>query len=144
MRQRTYHTLIYDASCPFCTAAAEWAEDHTSPYDLDTLPCQSEERAEEFPSIAEEDCMEAVHLVTPQGRVYRAEEVFPRLLRLTKYYWPLAYLFQIPGAGLITPHVYNFVARHRQEIGAVIGKKTCKHHEHAEETPSNNDKDSSP
>ena len=115
--------LIYDESCPLCTGAARWVRNNAIPGAVETLPCQDPARAERFPEIEEERCMEAVQLVLPDGTRYEAEQVLPPLFRrLRRWRW-LAAVFRVPGVALIAPRVYSWVARHRHELSVLAARK---------------------
>ena len=115
-------TLIYDNECPLCTRAAGWVAAHGTRDALDTLPCKSPARAERFPNISEQACMEAMQLVLPDGRVYSGDQALPLLLNLIRGWRWLAALFRIPGVSLLSPVVYRWIARHRQALSVIVGR----------------------
>src|SRR5438270_661056 len=63
-------TLIYDGECAMCRASALWlmrrAMDGGA---LEILPCRSAPRRHRFPHLTDEQCMTAMQLVLPDGRV---------------------------------------------------------------------------
>jgi hypothetical protein len=66
--------------------------------DTDTfefIACQSEERKNRFPDIREEACLEALHLVTPDGRILAGDKSLPEILCNLRYLRRLAIFFKI-------------------------------------------------
>ncbi len=115
--------LIYDGECPLCQRASEWVRRNAATAGLDILACQSRERAERFPDVAEARCLEAMLLVLEDGTVYAAEEALPPLfLRLRRWRW-LAMVFGLPGVSWLAPWAYGFVARHRHVISILVARK---------------------
>ncbi|MCP4255837.1 MAG: DUF393 domain-containing protein, partial [Candidatus Scalindua sp.] len=60
------------------------------------IPCQSEELKSRFPNIREEACMEALHVVTPDGRILAGDRSLPEILHNLRYFRWLAIFFKIP------------------------------------------------
>jgi predicted DCC family thiol-disulfide oxidoreductase YuxK len=81
-------TLIYDGECAMCRASALWimrrAMDAGA---LEILPCRSAPRRERFPQITDAQCMTAMQLVLPDGRVLAGADAMPELLRCAGGGW---------------------------------------------------------
>jgi len=109
--------LIYDADCPVCRAAAEWVRRNAVvPDAFEFLPCRSAETRSRFPAIAEAACLQAMHLVLPDGAILVGERALPELLRRTRRYRRAAVLFRLPGAGILSRFLYRAFARRRHRI----------------------------
>ena len=54
-----------------------------------------------------------MHLVTPRGRVSVGADAARDILRMSRWAWPLANLWRVPGFPWIADHVYAWVADHR-------------------------------
>jgi predicted DCC family thiol-disulfide oxidoreductase YuxK len=109
--------LIYDADCPVCRAAADWVRRNAAvPDTFEYLPCRSEETRSRFPAIAEAACLQAMHLVLPDGTILAGEKALPELLRRTRRYRRAAVLFRLPGAGILSRFLYRGFARRRHRI----------------------------
>ncbi len=121
--QKTVPTLIYDGECPLCRTAVDWVAAQTRPGAIELLTCQSEERAQRFPGIAFEQCMQAVQLAMPNGEVYAGEQSLPHLFLMMRRWRWMARLFRLPGVSLLAPHAYAFVARHRHTLSMLVYKK---------------------
>jgi len=116
--------VIYDAACPMCRGAMRWVQHRALPGQFEFVPCQSAERRARFPWISEQACLEALQLVLPDGRVLSGDEAIPEVLqRLRGWRW-LALLFRLPGAGVVAPRVYGWVARHRCAISCALATRT--------------------
>ena len=119
----TRATLIYDGECGMCRRAIEWIRGNELPGALEYLTCQSDERADRFPSIVESQCLEAMQLVLPDGTIYAGDRSLPHLfLRMRRWQW-FARFFRLPVVSLLTPICYRFVARHRYAISVLVAKK---------------------
>src|SRR5690554_4623082 len=113
--------LIYDGDCPVCCAARDWVLRHSRSGVIKPVRCQSAERAVLAPHIDEAVCMEAMHLVLPDGRSYAGDTAVRQLLPLLKPGWSwLRFGFYLPGSGLVTPHIYRYIARHRYNLAALF------------------------
>ena len=116
-------TLIYDGECPLCKKAVAWVQKHARPQTLEYLTCQSPERAQRFPTMAEAQCMEAMQLVMPGGAVYSGDEALPVLLSMLRRWRWLAHLFRLPGITLVSPAAYRLVARNRHIFSIFVASK---------------------
>ena len=116
MKTRTV-VLIYDAECPVCRAAAEWVRRNASvPGTFEFLPCRSAETRSRFPALAEAACLQALHLVLPDGTILVGERALPEILRRTRRYRWAAVFFRFPGAGILSRFLYRDFARRRHRI----------------------------
>lgn len=113
--------LIYDAECPVCRAAADWVLRNAVDRDaFETLPCRSEETRARFPAVTETACLQAMHLVLPDGTILAGERAFPEILRRTRRYRLAADLFRLPGAGILSRLLYRAFARRRYRISHLL------------------------
>ena len=109
--------LIYDADCPVCRAAADWVRrNEVVPGAFEFLPCRSAETRSRFPTIAEAACLQAMHLVLPDGTILVGEKALPEILRRSRRYRRAAVLFRLPGAGILSRFLYRAFARRRHRI----------------------------
>lgn len=114
--------LIYDGVCPLCQEAVGWLSRRAIRGRFEFLPCQSVERRARFPSIEERACMAAMQLVLPDGRVLAGAAAAPEILRRLRGWRWLAAAFRLPGAGLVGPVVYGWIARHRYRMSALMSR----------------------
>jgi predicted DCC family thiol-disulfide oxidoreductase YuxK len=109
--------LVYDSDCPVCRAAADWVRRNAeAPGTFEYLPCRSEETRSRFPAIAEAACLQAMHLVLPDGTLLIGEQALPEILHRTRRYRWAAILFRLPGAGIVSRFLYRAFADRRHRI----------------------------
>ncbi len=117
-------TLIYDGECPVCRGAAEWVRAHAAPGAFEFFSCHSEELPRRFPAVARQACLQAMHLVLPDGAIRVGEKAVPEILsRLAarRYRWAAA-LFRVPGAGTLSGAFYGWFAARRHRIARLLGR----------------------
>jgi predicted DCC family thiol-disulfide oxidoreductase YuxK len=113
--------LVYDADCPVCRAAADWVRRNALvPDPFEYLPCRSAETRSRFPAIAEVACLQAMHLVLPDGTILAGEKALPEILRRTRRYRWAAIFFRLPGAGILSRLLYRAFARRRHRISRLF------------------------
>ncbi|HEY0455292.1 MAG TPA: lipase maturation factor family protein [Verrucomicrobiae bacterium] len=103
--------MIYDGDCHFCKSwIARWRQ--ITCEKVDYIPLQDPQTAARFPEIERAQLEKAVHLVEPDGTIWRgAEAVFHALA--ARRAWPLWLYHHVPGFAGITEFFYAFIARHR-------------------------------
>ncbi|MXX18255.1 MAG: DUF393 domain-containing protein, partial [Dehalococcoidia bacterium] len=62
--------LLFDGDCEFCTRLAAWVEERDRERKLRVVPYQEAPSPPMTPELREA-CAEALHAVTPRGRVLR-------------------------------------------------------------------------
>jgi len=112
MRKRSRPILIYDGECRFCCRWIErWKEATRGRVDY----APSQEVAEEFPEITEEDFARSVQWVNEDGgRLSGAAAVFAALARGSWMGRALQQGYEsVPGAASLCEAAYGMVAKHR-------------------------------
>ena len=113
--------LVYDSDCPVCRAAADWVRRNAdAPDAFEYLPCRSAETRSRFPAIAEAACLQAMHLVLPDGTIHAGEQALPEILQRTRRYRWTAILFRLPGAGILSRLLYGAFAHRRHRISRLF------------------------
>jgi predicted DCC family thiol-disulfide oxidoreductase YuxK len=113
----TRAVLVYDAECAMCRASALWLMRLAlAGGALEILPCRSSVRAARFPQISETECMTAMQLVLPDGRVVAGADAVPELLRRIRGLGWLAAVFALPGVRPLARRLYAWIARNRMRI----------------------------
>jgi len=110
--------VLYDAACPLCRQAVTWISRRAVRGDFEFLPCQAAERRARFPRIEDGACMQAMHLVLPDGRVLVGAGALPEIVRRLRRWGWLASVLELPGIRRLSPHAYAWVARHRYQLSA--------------------------
>jgi predicted DCC family thiol-disulfide oxidoreductase YuxK len=116
-------TVFYDEDCGFC----RWSADRLRRWDRDGrlrfAPIQGEEGDRWLAPIDPAVRLDAMHLVTPDGRVRSGGAALPPLVRGLPYGRPVAALLDLSPAA--TDRLYRWVARHRIRLGAMLGQEAC-------------------
>src|SRR5205807_1384518 len=78
-----------------------------------------------FPGITHDACMQAMHLVTPDGRVFKGFEAIVRAIGTRRFLGGIAYLYYLPGLRQLCDRLYKFVASHRYQFWGNKTQETC-------------------
>jgi len=105
--------LIYDGECPVCVKTVEWIRARSDSDATEFLSCHSDELPGRFPLIDKTGCLQAMHLVLPDGTVLAGERAVPGIFRQLRGYRWLASLFRLPGAGALSRVFYRWFAKRR-------------------------------
>src|SRR5215217_4967501 len=104
--------LLYDATCRFCTQSAQQAQ-WLRPRGGLTLADVNDPRIQARFGISPEAAARAMHVVTPDGRVHVGAAAVACLLRRSRWAWPLAGAWAVPGFPWLAERAYAWVADHR-------------------------------
>jgi predicted DCC family thiol-disulfide oxidoreductase YuxK len=119
----TQHIILYDGECPMCVfqmKVMSWLDW----FGVLALVTLSDPRAQEVaPQLTREDLLEAIHCVTPQGRIYRGARAIRFVGMRLPLLVPVALFMWIPGVILIAEIVYQWVSRNRLILSRVFGCK---------------------
>ena len=121
-----HYFVLYDDECPMCTfqmKVLSWL-DWLNVFALTPL---SDARAKEIaPQLKREDLLEAIHCVTPEGRVYRGARCIRFVGMRLPLLVPLALFLWFPGVIWVAEIVYRWVSRNRYLLSRVFGcKEAC-------------------
>ncbi|UCE24731.1 MAG: DUF393 domain-containing protein [Candidatus Zixiibacteriota bacterium] len=110
-----YH-VIYDDNCPLCLAAIGQVRqlDRLGLVNLVALSDVTGRAASALP--AHRKLLEQMHLVTPEGRVYRGADavgVLARVLPKSRY---IGNFILLPGVRQLARIIYRLIARHRLSV----------------------------
>jgi len=84
----------------------------------------SDARAQEIaPTLTREDLQEAIHCVTPQGRIYRGARAIRFVGMRLPLLIPIALFLWIPGIIYIAEIIYQWISRNRLLLSRVFGCK---------------------
>ena len=121
--------LIFDKSCPICSSTVKWIGEHEAPDSFEMVPCQEEAAIRRFPEIERAACMNAMHLVLPDGTVRVGEKALPEIVLRLRRYHLAAVLFKLPGASVLSRIAYRWFADRRYWIAGILAhvKERKKH-----------------
>ncbi len=116
--------LLYDGDCRFCRASAERLLRLAGP--KLRLISLHEPGLLAALAISQEAAMQAMHLVTPEGRVFRGLEAAVQALRHRSIIGVLAKAYYLPGLRQLGDLGYRLVARYRYAImGRAVAAGQC-------------------
>jgi len=117
------HVLLYDGECPMCIFQMKVLSWLDWSHALALVPL-SDPRAQEIaPQLTREDLLEAIHCVTPEGRIYRGARAIRFIGLRLPLLVPVALFLWIPGVIQIAEIVYQWVSRNRLVFSRVFGCK---------------------
>lgn len=124
---RTKHVVLYDGECPLCTFQMRLITWLDWFHVVSLIPINHPAAAGLAPHLTQEQLLEAVHCVTPAGRVYRGARCFRFLGLRIPLLLPLGLVLWIPGVIWIAEKVYAWVSRHRHLLSRLFGcKEACR------------------
>jgi predicted DCC family thiol-disulfide oxidoreductase YuxK len=119
----TQHIILYDGECPMCIfqmKVMSWLDW----FGVLALVPLSDPRAQEIaPQLTREDLLEAIHCITPQGRIYRGARAIRFVGMRLPLLVPVALFLWIPGVIILAEIVYRWVSKNRLVLSRVFGCK---------------------
>jgi len=119
----TQHIVLYDGECPMCTfqmKVLSWLDwFHT----LALVPLSDERAHQIAPQLTREDLLEAIHCVTPQGRIYRGARAIRFVGMRLPLLVPVALFLWIPGVIQVAEIIYQHISRNRLFLSRIFGCK---------------------
>ena len=119
----TKHTVLYDDECSMCTfqmKVLSWLDWFGV---LALTPLSDPKAKEVAPQLSQEQLEEAIHCVTPEGRVYRGARAIRFVGMRLPLLVPLALFMWLPGVIWIAEMIYTRVSRNRHLLSRVFGCK---------------------
>lgn len=119
----TQHTVLYDDECSMCTfqmKVLSWLDWFHA---LALTPLSDPKAKEVAPQLTPEQLQEAIHCVTPEGRVYRGARAIRFVGMRLPLLVPLALFLWLPGVIWVAEIVYQWVSRNRRLLSKVFGCK---------------------
>jgi predicted DCC family thiol-disulfide oxidoreductase YuxK len=112
---------LFDGHCVFCTRQAKQLERLVGANRVELVSFQDEGVLGRFPGVSHEACMQRMHVVQPDGRVFAGAEAVARAALLLPVIGWIAFLYYVPGVRQLAEWGYGVVARERYRIA---GKKS--------------------
>lgn len=90
------------------------------------MPLSHPQTAAIAPQLTREDLLEAIHCVTPEGRIYRGARCIRFVGMRMPLLIPVALFLWLPGIIWIAERIYMWVSRHRHLLSRLFGcKEAC-------------------
>ena len=110
--------VIFDGQCGFCVRSLKVCRALDVRRALRFHDANARQQVyASFPELTDADFENAMFVVAPDRSVTRGFFAFRRILWVSPLMWPLIPLFYLPGASIIGPRVYAWVARNRSRFG---------------------------
>src|SRR2546426_9442114 len=126
MMKHRRHIVLYDDGCPMCTfqmRVLSWLDWFNV---LSLLPISHPRAQAVAPQLTRPDLLEAIHCVTPQGKIYRGARAIRFVGLRLPLLVPLALWLWIPGVIWVAEKIYQRVSRHRHWLSRLFGcKQAC-------------------
>jgi predicted DCC family thiol-disulfide oxidoreductase YuxK len=111
------YVMLYDGQCRICRSQADLVARYNDDRRIELLDLHESAVAARFPMISPADARRELHLVGPDGRIYRGAEAVRQILLLLPDLRGLGELMRLPGAMLLARPLYAFVANNRYLLG---------------------------
>jgi predicted DCC family thiol-disulfide oxidoreductase YuxK len=113
---RDKYFVLYDGRCAFCRTQASRLLALARQGKVELVDFQEPGALESFPGLSYEACMQAMHLVTPEGRVFRGFEAIVQALATRPVLrWPV-HIYYLPGVRHFCDWLYRWIARNRYRL----------------------------
>jgi predicted DCC family thiol-disulfide oxidoreductase YuxK len=110
------YVVLYDGRCRFCQAQSKNLTALARPGAIELVDFQQPGVLEHFPRVTHEACMQAMHLITPTGRIYRGFEAAVQAVATRPVLGLPAYLYYVPGIRQVCDRFYRWLAAHRYRL----------------------------
>jgi predicted DCC family thiol-disulfide oxidoreductase YuxK len=108
--------VLYDGQCRFCTAQAKRLVRIVGKSRVEPVSFQDEGVLARFPGVPHEACMQRMHIVRPDGRVFAGAESVARAMTLVPIVGWMAFLYYVPGIRQLAELAYRYVAKNRYRL----------------------------
>ncbi len=119
----TQHTVLYDDECMFCTFQMKVLTWLDWRHALALMPLSDPRVQVIAPQLGREELQEAIHCVTPAGRVHRGARAIRFLGMRLPLLVPLALFMWLPGVIWVAEIVYRWISANRQLLSRAFGCK---------------------
>jgi predicted DCC family thiol-disulfide oxidoreductase YuxK len=118
--------ILYDGQCRFCTEGSRRLEAWMRRACVERADFHLPSVLDRFPGLAHEKCMQRLHLVAPDGRVFAGVEAIVRALATRPLLGRLALLYFVPGLRQLLDGLYKVIAAHRYRLmGRAVAAGEC-------------------
>lgn len=117
------HTVLYDDGCPMCTFQMKllsWLDWFNG---LAITPLSDPQARAIAPTLTREDLLEAIHCVTPRGRICRGARCIRFVGMRLPLLVPVALFLWFPGVIHVAEIIYQWISRNRLLLSRAFGCK---------------------
>lgn len=116
------YVVLYDGQCKFCIAQTRNLVALARRDALELVDFQQPGVLDRYPSITYDACMQAMHLITPEGQIYKGFEAAVHAVATRPLLGKLAYVYYLPGLRQLCDLAYRLIANYRYRL---LGKKVA-------------------
>ena len=113
--------VLYDDDCGFCRWAVTVAGRLDAYGRLEPVALQTPGVLERF-GIPRAEAERALHVVAPDGSVYKAGDALRVMVSKLPWVWPLRFLWRVPGFSWLAERTYFLVADNRGSLARVASR----------------------
>lgn len=108
------YEVIFDGDCGICQRSRRWAGGLDASAPLEWIPLQDPEVYRRHPSLRPEDCDREIHVIAPDGTLFRGYEAMRVIAsQIRKLSWLAGPMHWAPVTW-VGRHLYRYVASHRK------------------------------
>ncbi len=105
--------VLFDGVCDLCDTGMAWLRRRDRAGRLEFLPYQAPAVAARYPALDPARLAEAVHVITPDGRVHAGADAAAPIFAALPGWGALARVLALPGVRLAARPVYAWIAARR-------------------------------
>ncbi len=117
------HILLFDSDCSMCTFQSRLLDWMDWLDRVEMVPLKDPRTAVIAPEITREDLLEAIHCITPEGKIYRGARAFRFLGFRIPLLLPVGLFLWLPGVIWVAEKIYAWISRNRHLISKLFGCK---------------------
>lgn len=115
------YKVLYDDQCDICQSFVSWLKLLDRRHCTECLPIDPETLPQIHPSLTLDNCLRELHVVTPDGKVYKGWDAVALLARRFPETWILGALGAVPPFHWLARRLYRFIAKNRYAISKCRG-----------------------
>ena len=106
---------LYDGSCRFCTREAKRLARIGGGH-VESRSFQEAGALDAFPGVSHDACMQRLHVIAPDGRVFAGAEAVARIVATVPVVGYVAFGYYVPGLRQVSEWAYGLVAKNRYKL----------------------------
>lgn len=115
--------VLYDGECPFCVFQMKLLTWMDWLNQLRLAPLTDPVAQEKAPHLTREELLEAMHCVTPDGKIFRGARCIRHLGMKLPILLPIGLFLYIPGVIQVAEKIYMLISANRYHISKLFGCK---------------------
>jgi predicted DCC family thiol-disulfide oxidoreductase YuxK len=119
------HVLLYDNECSMCTFQMKVLSHLDWKRTLRLTPLSDPIVPSIAPSLTPEALSEAIHCVTPEGKIHRGARAIRFIGMRLPLLTPVALVLWFPGVIFVAEIIYKWISRNRYVLSRMFGCKTA-------------------